>query len=97
MTKYGSLNELASNPELENAVKLDTLFGDTLEVKSFNIISVGANDCVIIETVDGKKISSFSKVIIDQLKLMIDGLNQGLVFKVRAVKEKNYYKFEEVE
>ena len=97
MTKYGSLNELASNPELENAVKLDTLFGDTLEIKSFNIISVGANDCVIIETVDGKKISSFSKVIIDQLKLMIDGLNKGLVFKVRAVKEKNYYKFEEVE
>ena len=97
MTKYGSLNELASNPELENAVKLDTLFGDKLEIKSFNIISVGANDCVIFETVDGKKISSFSKVIIDQLKLMTDGLNQGLVFKVRAVKEKNYYKFDEVE
>ena len=43
------------------------------------------------------KVSSFSKVIIDQLKLMTDGLNQGLVFKVRAIKEKNYYKFEEVE
>ena len=97
MTKYGSLNELASNPELENAVKLDTLFGDTLEVKSYDIISVGANQCAIFETVDGKTVSSFSKVIIYQLKLMTDGLNKGLVFKVRAIKEKNYYKFEEVE
>ena len=95
-TKYSSLNSLASNPELENAVKLDTLFGDTLDVKGFNLIQVGANECAIIDS-DKGKVSTFSKVIIDQLRLMIDGFNQGLHFKVRAVKEKNYYKFEEVE
>ena len=95
--KYGSLNELSTSPELDEAVKLDTLFGKELTVKNFITIQVGANDCAIFETTDHGKVSSFSKVIIDQLSKMKADLDAGVWFKVRAVKEKNYYKFEEVE
>ena len=94
--KYGNLNELTTNPELEDAVKLDTLFGQPIEIQSFDVIQVGANDCAIMKT-DKGKISSFSKVIIDQLKLMQPDLEKGIWFKVRPVKEKNYYKFEHVD
>ena len=96
-TTYGSLDDLSTNEELDGCTKLDTLFGKTLEIKSFDLIQVGANDCAVIKLVDGTKISSFGKVILDQLKLMTDQLNRGVVFKVRPVKVKNYYKFEEVE
>lgn len=94
--KYGSLNSLATNPELDDAVKLDTLFGQTIEISAYDVIDVGSNQCALIKS-DHGKISSFSKVILDQLKLMSDELAEGTIFKVRAVKEKNYYKFEEVE
>ena len=96
-TTYGSLDDLSTNEELDDCVKLDTLFGKTIAVKSYDLIQIGANECAVIKTEDGKKISSFGKVIIDQLKLMTDQLNRGVVFKVRPVKVKNYYKFEEVE
>ena len=97
--KYGNLNDLTEPPpELEDAVKLDTLFGQVLEVTSFDtIVKVGANDCAIFRTNNGLKISSFSKVIIDQLKLMQPDLEKQIWFKVRPVKEKNYYKFEHVD
>ena len=93
---FGKLADLSTNPELEDAVKLDTLFGKPIIVSAFDIIQVGANDCVLMKTDQGK-ISSFSKVIIDQLKLMQPELEKGVKFKVRPVKEKNYYKFEDVE
>lgn len=94
--KYGSLNDLAINPELEDAVKLDTLFGQAIEIQSFDVIQVGTNECALMKT-DKGKISSFSKVIIDQLNLMKEDLAKGTWFKVRPVKEKNYYKFEQVD
>ena len=93
---FGKLADLSTNPELEDAVKLDTLFGKAVIVEGFDIIKVGANDCVLMKTDQGK-ISSFSKVIIDQLNLMKPELEKGIKFKVRPVKEKNYYKFEDVE
>jgi len=94
--KFGKLTDLSTSPELEDAVKLDTLFGQIIEIKSFLVIQVGANDCAVIES-DKGKISSFSKVIIDQLRLMESDLKDGVHFKVRPVKEKNYYKFEDAE
>ena len=96
MTKYGKLNDLASSPELEDASRLDEHFGKTLEIQSFITVQVGANECAVIQTDQGK-ISSFSKVIIDQLNLMKADLEAKVVFKVRPVKEKNYYKFEQVD
>jgi hypothetical protein len=42
-------------------------------------------------------VSSFSKVIIDQLGKLKPGFEEGKKVKVKPVQEKQYHKFEDVE
>lgn len=87
------------NEELESCDgKLQDLYlGKQIVIKSFNLAQIGANQCAIITTADGKKVSTFSAVIIDQLKAMEnDFLNQGTVVNAKLVKEKQYFKFVDV-
>ena len=103
MSKQAKLSDAnPKNPKLEEAKPLTDHFGTEITISGFeNIGKVGANDCVIIESEVGK-LSSFSGVIIDQLKSMQSNekhmdFDHGFTFKVRFVKEKQYYKFEDVE
>ena len=102
MSKVATLADASpKNPKLEKAKPLTDHFGKELTVTAYeNIGKVGANECVIIESDQGK-LSTFSGVIIDQLKAMQSNevkkdFDHGFSFKVRFVKEKQYYKFEDV-
>ena len=102
-TKTATLAEASpTNPKLEEAKPLTDHFGNNLTIKGFeNIGKIGANECVIIDT-DVGKLSSFSGVIMDQLKVMQTNeagkdFDHGYTFVVRPVKEKQYFKFEDVE
>ena len=92
--KVAKIGEM-TNPELDECTKLDELFGQNLTLKGSHNIQVGANPCAIIETEEKGKVSSFSKVILDQLDKMKPEFEKGSVFKVKAVKKKNYYMFED--
>lgn len=85
-----------TNPELEECTKLDELFDKPMTIKASHEIQVGDNKCAIIETQEHGKVSSFSKVILDQLDKMKPDFKNGSVFKVKAVKKKNYYMFEDI-
>tara|TARA_R110002020_G_scaffold303794_2_gene519239 strand:+ start:78 stop:377 length:300 start_codon:yes stop_codon:yes gene_type:complete len=90
--EYVTLAECNTNPELEQCTKLEEHMNNPLIVKSFDVIPVGENDCAIIET-DKGKVSSFSTVIISQLKTCKEQLDQGKKLKLIPTKEKNYHKF----
>ena len=93
--KYGSLDDLNKDERLDGATKLVDHLNETLEIKQYDLFDIGKMPVAVIQC-DKGKISTFSGPIIDSLKKMTDQLNRGQIFKVRAVKIKNYYKFEEV-
>jgi hypothetical protein len=96
MAEFQTLAEANKNPELDNAKPLKEFLKEVLIVESFDLIEVGENQCAVIKT-DRGLVSSFSKVIIDQLGKLNTGFEAGKKAKLRPVQEKNYHKFEDVE
>lgn len=90
MSKVAKISDTTSNPELDECKKLDEMFDKKITISGFHTIQVGANECAIIDT-DLGKLSSFSKVIIDQLGKMKPDFDAKNVFKAKATKKKNYY------
>lgn len=90
------------NPKLEEAKPYTDHFGEELTISGYEKIGkIGANECFIVKT-DIGKLSTFSEVIADQLAEMQSNekkmdFDHGFTFKVRFVKEKQYYKFEDTE
>ena len=102
MPKNATLADASpKNPALEESKPLADFLGNDLVIEGYeNIGKIGANECVIVRT-DKGKLSSFSGVVIDQLKSMQSNeakkdFDHGFTFKVRFVKEKQYYKFEDL-
>ena len=96
MAEFQTLAEANKNPELDNAKPLKEFLKEILIVESFDLIEVGENKCAVIKT-DRGLVSSFSKVIIDQLGKLSAGFETGKKAKLRPVQEKNYHNFEDVE
>ncbi len=91
--EFQTLAEANKNPELENSKPLKEFINEILIIESFDLIEVGENK---IKT-DRGQVSSFSKVIIDQLGKLKPGFDEGKKVKVKPVQEKQYHKFEDVE
>ena len=96
MAEFQTLAEANKNPELDNAKPLKEFLKEILIVESFDLIELGENKCAVIKT-DRGLVSSFSKVIIDQLGKLKPGFEDGKKVKVKPVQEKQYHKFEDVE
>ena len=94
--EFQTLAEANKNPELENCKPLKEFLNEILIIENFDLIEVGENKCAVIKT-DRGLISSFSKVIIDQLGKLKPGFDEGKKVKVKPVQEKQYHKFEDVE
>jgi len=94
--EFVTLAEANKSPELDNSKKLGEYMKEIIILEGYDVIVVGENQCAIMKT-DRGQVSSFSKVIIDQLSKMRPYFEQGKKFKVRPVTEKRYHKFEDVE
>ena len=96
MAEFVTLAEVSQNKELEETEPLKNFLKEILIVESFDVIDVGENKCAIIKT-DRGLVSSFSKVIIDQLGKLAPSFQEGKVCKLRPIQFKQYHKFEDVE
>jgi hypothetical protein len=95
-SEFTTLAEANKSPELEDSEKLDQFMNQILVIESFDVIDVGENKCCIMKT-DKGKISSFSKVIFDQLHSLKSSFDEGKKARLKPVMEKRYHKFEDVE